>query len=296
MKHKIAISILAFTGFPAWAITAPVIADTCVKSSAPDSSFGNAALLEVSQQSTALLRFNLDGLLQKLQSSSQVSATVRIYVNRLITPGAIEVDEAGSPWDEVSITGRTPVPPGLPVGTANVNTAQAYVTIDATPYIRVLQENSAFTDWGLVIRAVGGTSLFFDSKESVTTSHPAVLDITALPPPGKQGPTGPAGTPGIAGPHGPAGPTGDIAPSSFVSQTFSIPWNQISSRGAVCPSDKPYVVQGGCSTPRNDGAYYFRLMASAPVTDSLPQGWFCTAYNAIKNNLLDLTVTLKCSQ
>jgi hypothetical protein len=55
----------------------------------------------------------------------------------------------------------------------------------------------------------------FDSKESTTTSHPAMLTITliAIGPTGATGPTGPTGATGAAGAQGPVGPTGAQGPA-----------------------------------------------------------------------------------
>jgi hypothetical protein len=52
------------------------------------------------------------------------------------------------------------------------------------------------------------TSVFLDSKENISTSHPAQLAIFLASAGGVAGPTGPTGPTGVAGPAGATGPTG----------------------------------------------------------------------------------------
>jgi hypothetical protein len=136
-----------------------------------------------------------------------------------------------------------------------VNTAGAYITVDATPLVKAWLDG-VITNHGIILTVDPGfasTSIFFDSKESATTSHPAILQVTltgngAAGPAGPTGPqglpgsnglqgvAGPAGPQGIPGPAGPAGSGGSGATQLFQRTFFKFDQLTISPVGS--PPDK----------------------------------------------------------
>lgn len=215
------------------AALAPLVADAHVSFGAPASNFGALGTVNAGGTSSpgphrGFLQFNVAAALPVGTPSSQIAkATLILFVNRVNTPGSLNISAAASAWSELAITASSAPAPSTPVGVVTSTVAGTYVSVDATPIVR---------DWvagvvpnnGFVVFAdpdSAQVSIMFDSKEGTTTSHPAVLDIVlggagrGTPgPTGPQGPTGPAGPAGVAGVTGlslagPAGAQGPIGPA-----------------------------------------------------------------------------------
>ena len=94
---------------------------------------------------------------------------------------------------------------------------QTYITLDVTNQVRSWLNGAPNN--GFFLAASGGTTVFLDSKESTSTSHPATLEVVFSGAPGLTGavgPTGPTGAPGttgLTGATGPTGPTGAVGPT-----------------------------------------------------------------------------------
>jgi Collagen triple helix repeat (20 copies) len=159
--------------------------------------------------SEGLLQFDLSNLAPGTTGASVSSARLRIFVDKVITPGAIDIFAASAAWSEGTVNGVTaPVPaPGTPVQTGiAVSASDLFITVDATSQVVAWLNGSANN--GFVVTGEGFTSIVLDSKENQSTSHPAALDISLIGPAGSQGATGPAGPTGAIGTTGPAGATG----------------------------------------------------------------------------------------
>jgi hypothetical protein len=166
-----------------------------------------------------LIQFNLAELPAAATASNVNKATLRLFVTKIGTAGAIDVYQASGAWSEAGVNGTNgPSIGAITVASAvAVNTAGVYLEVDATALVQAWLTSG--NNNGIIITANGGapgTSIFLDSKESSTTSHPATLDIewsTPGPqgPAGATGPQGPQGTQGPQGVQGPAGPAGGPA-------------------------------------------------------------------------------------
>ncbi len=157
-----------------------------------------------------LIAFDLSGLPAGVTSASVAKASITLFVNKLGTTGNIDVYAANGPWTETTVNGTNAPTPGMVVASqVPVNAASTYVTVDATALVKAWLDGTTANS-GILIAADAGspaTSVLFDSKESSSTSHPAILQIT-LTGTGAQGPTGPQGPQGPAGPQGVSGQIG----------------------------------------------------------------------------------------
>ena len=199
----------------AWAETAPLAGDTYIIDG-NGSNFGNLPTLNVATSgSHGLLLFDLSGI----QGNTPIAfARLRIYVNTLTAAGPTSVSTANIPWTESTVTGNSGIQGGQFISSLNVTTSESYITVDVTGTVQSWINGTLNT--GFYISSAGSFTL--DSKESVSTSHPASLELVLVGPhgpTGSQGPTGnigangPTGGTGATGPTGPTGAAGAIGPT-----------------------------------------------------------------------------------
>ena len=165
-----------------------------------------------------LLQFDLSTLPPGTTAANVSSASLRLFVSRIGTAGTIDIYSAASPWTESTVNGTAgfPAPLSLLAGSVSVSVAGTYLSIPVTNQVKRWLTGDANNGF-LLIANPSTTLVFFDSKESGSTSHPAVLEVSLL---GTAGPTGATGAPGpigqsgtgTAGPTGAAGPTGPTGP------------------------------------------------------------------------------------
>jgi hypothetical protein len=201
------VSVLA-TASAASAQTLAVSGDTFVSpgttanySTSPTVNVGGAGNYQ------GLIQFDLSGLPAGTSSASVSKASITLFVNKLGSPGAIDIYAANGSWTEAAVNGDNAPSPGLVIASQlPVTTASTYITIDATALVKAWLDGT-FANSGILILAdpsSASTSVLFDSKESSTTSHPASLQVTLA----GTGAQGPSGLQGAQGPQGPAGPQG----------------------------------------------------------------------------------------
>src|SRR5258708_38638532 len=175
-----------------------------------------------------------------ITGASVSKASLVLFDSKIGTAGAVNINAANGQWAEATVNGNNIPGIGMNVAAAvPVNTAGAYITVDATALVKAWLDG-VITNHGIILTVDPGfasTSVFFDSKESATTSHPAILQVTLVGggAAGPAGPTGPQGLPGnnglqgvarppgpqgIPGPVGPAGSGGSGSASFFKRVTF----------------------------------------------------------------------------
>lgn len=192
-----------------------VEADTTVRTTYPTQNFGALPQLTVDANSRAFVRFNFASV-PPIMAGQLVKATLQFYVNRLVTPGVVQVSEVNGAWTEGTLTDANAPASVMPIP-VQVQAAQQWISVDVTP--AVFNTLSGAPNNGLVITSQGA-SLLIDSKESTTTSQPARLELTFAGPKGEQGPQGiqgiqgPPGLPGSQGPQGIQGPAGPGRPTA----------------------------------------------------------------------------------
>lgn len=158
------------------AVTAPVLADTHFLFNST-SNFGGDPLVRVSREYKAFLQFNSSAL----PNPSEIKkATLFIYVKRMGSAGGLIINSSGT-WDEGTLTFfAQPIIGATPTVTSGVIDPYAlpasfdgyYVGIDVTPLVTTGAYRFAIGD-----NPSHKTDIYFDSKESIDTSHPAYLDI-----------------------------------------------------------------------------------------------------------------------
>jgi hypothetical protein len=190
--------------------TATLAADTTVDTSRAAVNLGSLSNLYVGNGQTALLRFDL-GMLPSGVTASQIRrATLRVYVNRVNTPGVVSVAPVSDAWAEGAVTSQTVPARGTVAQVFAVTDEAQFVTVDVTSLVQAWIATPA-TNFGLALSATSA-DVALDSKESDTTAHAAELAIAlasgVVGAVGPQGPQGPKGDTGAIGPQGPAGPAG----------------------------------------------------------------------------------------
>ena len=166
---------LVCVGAAAWAQTTPLVGDAYIDPGLANN-FGGTANVEIggSPGSQGLLQFDLT----ELPVGSSISlATLLIFVNRVGTAGSVNVYAASGSWTESAVNGLSggPVPGTLVAGNVPVSVADSYIAIPVTSQVQAWLAGSPNN--GFIITANSTTSMFFDSKESTSTGHPAVLQV-----------------------------------------------------------------------------------------------------------------------
>lgn len=201
--------------------TAPLAGDAFIHPG-DASNYGGLPTINIggASNSQGLLIFDLSQF-----TGSQVAwARLRLFVNQVNTAGSVDLYTANAAWAEGTVTGTsgigaaTPLAIGIPI-----TTAKEYVTLDVTAQVQSWVAGSSNKGF-LIIANPSTTEVFFDSKESSSTSHPATLEVVlggsgATGPPGPAGPTGAVGAPGLVGAIGPAGNTGPTGPAGVPGAT-----------------------------------------------------------------------------
>jgi Bacterial Ig-like domain (group 3) len=214
---RVGLCALVVISFSAFAIgQIPVTDDTFTSSCAPSTSFGPGMAIIIQSptapgfmaspaepngcKALAYVRFDIAGSLPSSLTTVN-KATLRLYVNILISPGTFDVYLANGPWSEGSLTMNSapPMPTQLVKSAVAVTKGQKYVDVDVTSAaLSWLPPGS--TNYGLVLEPTPGSNIFaaFDTKENLLTSHDPALS-TVLVSAGPAGPQGPGGPPGPMG-------------------------------------------------------------------------------------------------
>jgi hypothetical protein len=206
----------------AWAQTVPLVGDAYILPGSAGNT-GGTVTVNVGGVSgfQGLFQFDLSKLPPGTTAANVSGAALRLYVNKVGTAGSINVNVATASWTESTVTGLSGVGIGqLVAGPINVAVAGSYLSIPITAQVQAWLTGAPNN--GLIVTATPSTtSLFFDSKESTSTSQPAALEIVLTPPAGPNGATGPAGAQGATAPAGAAGLTGPGARVRRGSQVHS---------------------------------------------------------------------------
>lgn len=166
--------------------------------------------------------------------SGVAKATLSVFVNRVLTPGTMQVFAVKQPWKE-SLLSDSISPAllhnpetGAAYASAKVTDSLKWVNFDVTELVRDWVDGSVSNNGIALIAADTSLAVILEAKEMREGSH-AVLEILSsvegspglTGPPGPQGPQGPPGKtgqtgregfPGSAGLPGPQGPAGAIGP------------------------------------------------------------------------------------
>ena len=218
----------------------PATADAQVSSSFATTNFGSLPFLQVGGPSQAYIQFDTSSF-AGITAPSVLRATLTLWVSRLGTAGAVDVAAASGPWTESGITSaNAPAALGV-IGSVPVAQASEFVTVDITSQVKSWLVSPG-SNYGLVVVASStapSTVVFFDSKESVSTSHAPELEIVLSPTAGAPGPQGPQGPAGITGASGAAGPIGLAGAAGT-----SFNWRQAYAAGTTYAIDDAVLFNG----------------------------------------------------
>ena len=171
--------------------------------------YGKAATVTVGgpNGAQALAQFDLTALPSGTTSANIAKATLTLFVTKVVAAGTVNISVASGAWTEPGVNGlNAPTSAAAVASGVSVSAAGAFVSVDATAAVQSWLNGT--TNNGFIVQAGDGVvNIAFDSKESITTSHPAVLAI-ALSSSGARGATGATGASGPAGPTGVTGATG----------------------------------------------------------------------------------------
>ncbi len=208
---------LAALPVAAFAQTVPLVQDSYVVPG-NGTNYGSAVTVDVggTTNDEGLVQFDLTTLPPGITGTNVAQAILTLFVNKLGSPGTVNISEANGVWTEGTVSGTNGPVAGTSIASG--------VTVPAEYDYFYVDVKQAVQDWvngitpnnGFIITPNPGVSVFFDSKESTTTSHPAALTIIltnsgatgATGATGVTGPTGPTGALGLTGPTGPTGATG----------------------------------------------------------------------------------------
>lgn len=186
--------------------------DSFTNANQPTTNFGGNVGLKLDGSTTknVYIRFDLSGLPAGTVGSQVSKAEIVLFPSTVNTAGNFDLFRVTSSWSENTITFNNPPSHAATadVSGVSVTIVNDYVAVDITPLVQNWV-NGVLPNNGVALFPSSGSaiSVFFDSKESITTSHPAQL-LVFLQNQGPIGPTGPQGPQGATGPTGPAGPQG----------------------------------------------------------------------------------------
>ena len=205
--------------------TAPLVGDAFVNPGSA-ANYGGLTTINVggASGSQGLLLFDLSSF----SGGTVAWARLRVYVGQVSVAGTVDLGTANGAWSEATVNGTSGIGVGSAIGSAAI-ASPAYLTFDVTGTVAAWLAAPG-TNHGFILTPDAGTpgvTVYFDSKESVATSHPATLEVVLVGPTGPtgpqgaQGPAGATGPAGLAGPAGAIGPTGPTGPAGTIGATGS---------------------------------------------------------------------------
>ena len=170
--------------------------------------YGNNPSLNVAAGKPSFVQFAVNSYFPAGVIGNEIAkATLKVFVNSVKTPGNFSVYAVDSAWSETGINATNqPTANVQLIGPIAVTTASAqqWINIDITNHVKDWVDGISNNN-GLALVATDGVSVFFDSKESTTSSHAPEIEIIMT---GTAGATGPQGVAGVAGAVGLTGATG----------------------------------------------------------------------------------------
>ena len=153
------------------------LGDTYTNSAAATTNYGAQKTLNVdAAKEITYIEFNL----ASVPTGASISqATLKLYVNTVVTAGAFELYAVNGPWTESGLTYSVApalgsvIDSNVPITTADKN---QYILIPMTSTVQEWLTTPSSNN-GIALVAVGSFNATFDSKETATTSHPPELDI-----------------------------------------------------------------------------------------------------------------------
>lgn len=178
--------VVAWSSMAALAIEATDVADGFTSSvpTRAKAKFGARRTLDVANNQTAYVQFELDALVPDVKPGDIRKATLRLWVGKVGKPGTLRISATGDGTtllDETTIANATAPAPGAALGTFAVSKddTNTFVTIDVTPVVTALALSPASRPAFIIAQSVpdDGTAVCFDSKENIATGHYPQLQL-----------------------------------------------------------------------------------------------------------------------
>ena len=148
----VALALALLTCMPAHASESTLLADTYVTTARPSTNYGALSNLYVNPAGTALLRFDLTAVPNGTTSTQVGRATLRVYVNRVNTPGTLTVSPLTGAWNEAAVTQQTLPPLGNAVDVEPATDEGQFVVFDVTALVKSWIDAPA-TNFGFALTA-----------------------------------------------------------------------------------------------------------------------------------------------
>jgi len=153
------------------------LGDTYTNSADPTTNYGAQKTLDVAAaKEITYIQFNL----ASVPTGASISqATLKLYVNTVVTAGAFELYAVNGAWTESALTYSlapalgSVIDSNVPITTADKN---QFILVPMTSTVQGWLTTPS-TNNGIALVAVGSFNATFDSKETTTTSHPPELDV-----------------------------------------------------------------------------------------------------------------------
>jgi hypothetical protein len=144
-------------------------ADAYVDANSPTSNYGSLATLRVDASPVvrSYLRFTVQGV-----NGTVARATLRVYANSSSSQGCTASSVSNSAWSESTLNYNNAPPPGSTLGSSGLFGANAWFSIDVTPYIT---GNGTYT---LALTTPGTTAVSLASLESGAHAPQLILETT----------------------------------------------------------------------------------------------------------------------
>lgn len=163
--------------------TSYTAADTYTSSGNPTVNFGTFSTMTVGGGNSALIQIDLSRLIAAGIAPANVQqASLTIYVNKVLIAGGADISLVTSPWTESGTSGVTystaptaaiPFLSNVPISNSN-----SFVTIDVTSQVQGWLSGVPNNGIQIVAAAAAPSTAFLvDTKESATTSHPAIINV-----------------------------------------------------------------------------------------------------------------------
>ena len=174
--------VFSFSVLKLQAQSAPVVGDTYIQSGTnAGQNFGAQAYILAGPgggaptQNQGLIQFDLSAF-NGVTGSELQKAVLWLYVDRIVTAGSIDVFDVTSSWSEGTATWNAQPTVGANQGTIPVTSASQWVGLDITSEVRGwLTTPSINHGVALLAFTAPTTAASFDTKENISTSHPAQL-------------------------------------------------------------------------------------------------------------------------
>jgi hypothetical protein len=159
-------------------------ADAYVSAGNPGTNFGAVTVMNVGGGNAGVIQFDLSSALSQLVGSPIPSSAVptigrailKVYANRVATPGTLNVSPLLGSWTESTVTNNNVPAPGAVAGSASFSSNAQFAQVDITSLVQSWL-NGTVANNGLYLSSPDGGVFVLDTKEATTTSHEAQLDI-----------------------------------------------------------------------------------------------------------------------